>query len=694
MNIARTLILTLALLAGAAAAQTSPVWDSSGNALLKGSYNFRHVVYVITNPKGKIGRERLLYGTISFDGAGSYVLNGTEIDTAANNGTAARLTIHGSYGLAASGLGSMTNPLSSTDNIYGLVSNGIFIGCSTDSDFNDLLIAAPVSAATTATFHGSYWVAAMDVPSSDFTQIRDAWYELNPDGNGNLGNVAVSGYIAGNGPSVITQSLPSVTYSFAGGSGTVAFPALSLTNSNLIQGGKSLYISPDGTFVFGGSPPGFDMFAGVLASASTVASDFSGLYYQAGIDQDATQISSGLSGLDNYYGSLVAQQGVEISHQRINALMYPAAFDYTFDDTYTLNPDGTSSDSFENYWIGAKGKIRVGVGPSPYLGFSVALEAPGFSASGVFINPTGVVNAASSAPFTAGISPGEFVSLYGTNLAPSEAVNHAVPVPTKLNGVQVLVNGIAAPINFVSQGQLSFLIPYATQAIASIQVINNGTSSNTVTSYMSSTSPGAFTFSLGGVSLAAVLHLNGAVVSEDNPAQVGETLQFFAAGLGDVKPPVLDGGVGLADPLSYTTDEIRVYIDGQLAMTTYAGLAPDLPGVYQVNVVVPSGVESGNVFVDISGTDADTSQAYIPIAAGLGTVGTNAIRQSAPRSTRHYPRRSSTSELRESTRIGRGYRPEPIEVVPSSASQCRRRFSSAAAEQDTRCKGLKPNRSA
>jgi len=355
---------------------------------------------------------------------------------------------------------------------------------------------------------------------------------------------------------------------------------------------------------------------------------------------------------------MVAQQGVEISHQRINALMYPVAFDYTFDDTYTLNSDGTSSDSFENYWIGANGRIRVGIGPSPYLGFSVAVKAPGFSASGVFINPTGVVNAASSAPFTAGISPGEFVSLYGTNLAPSEAVNHAVPVPTKLNGVQVLVNGIAAPIDFVSPAQLSFLIPYATEPIASIQVINNGTPSNTVTSYMSSTSPGAFALSPGGVSMAAVLHLNGAVVSEDNPAQVGETLQFFAAGLGNVKPPILDGGAGLAEPLSYTIDEIRVYIDGQPAMTTYAGLAPNLPGIYQLNAVVPSGVESGNVFVDISGTDADTSQAYIPIAAGLGTVGTNSNLQSTPRSTRHYPHRSSPSEPRKSTRIGGRYWPE------------------------------------
>jgi hypothetical protein len=93
-------------------------------------------------------------------------------------------------------------------------------------------------------------------------------------------------------------------------------------------------------------------------------------------------------------------------------------------------------------------------------------------------------------------------------------------------------------------------------------------------------------------------------------------------------------------------------------MTTYAGLAPNLPGVYQVNVVMPSGIESGNVFVDISWTDADISQAYIPIAAGLGTVGTNSNLRSNPRSTRHSPHRSLTSEPRKSARIGRRYWPE------------------------------------
>lgn len=652
MRIARTVFPALALFACTATAQTTPTWDISGNSLLNGNYNFRQVVYLTTDQDGTIGQELALYGTISFDGNGNYTINGTQIDSLTNNGAPQTLSVTGTYGISASGLGSMDNPSSNGDSIYGLVSNGIFIGSSTESAFNDLFIAAPTSSATNTTFAGSYWVTDMDVPSSDFTQIRDAWYQLNPDGAGNLGTVSVNGYIAGNGSSTVTQSLSSVSYSFSGGVGTIAYPSGTLTNSNLIQGNKTLYISPNENFVFGGSPSGYDMFVGVLATSNVTQSQFSGIYYTAGIDQDASQVSSGLSSIDTYYGSLVPTQGLEIGHQRINAVIYAESFDYTFDDTFTLDSDGTSSDSFQNYWVGAEGAIRVGVGPSPYLGLSVAVRSPSFKGSGVYINPTGVVNAASSAPFTAGLSQGEFVSLYGTGLASTPVVANQVPFTTSLGGVQVMVNGVAAPLYLVSPTQLSFLIPYATTPIASIQVINNGVASNTVTSYMSFGSPGAFTIPAGGVYQAAVLHQDSSLVSESSPAQVGETLQFFVAGLGDVSPAISDGAAGPV-PLSYTTDSILVYIDGVQADVTFSGLAPYEVGLYQLNVLVPSGIDSGDVYVDISGSDSYTSEAYIPVASGTGTTGASVVRKSGTRVRRPGFPKPSSGKAQASLRTGK-----------------------------------------
>lgn len=127
-------------------------------------------------------------------------------------------------------------------------------------------------------------------------------------------------------------------------------------------------------------------------------------------------------------------------------------------------------------------------------------------------------------------------------------------------------------------------------------------------------SAGLFTNPAGGASQAAVVHANGTLVSDADPAVVGETLQFFGAGLGQVNPGVVDGTAGPTNPNSLTLDQIQAYIDGQTASVAYSGLAPGFVGLYQLNLVVPSGISSGQVYVDVAGTDSYTSQAYIPVA--------------------------------------------------------------------------------
>ena len=77
------------------------------------------------------------------------------------------------------------------------------------------------------------------------------------------------------------------------------------------------------------------MFLGVLApSAPITNTNFAGVYYQAGIDQDASQIGQGMSELDNFYGSFIPVNGQTLDHHRINSLSYDSAYDYTYSDTY------------------------------------------------------------------------------------------------------------------------------------------------------------------------------------------------------------------------------------------------------------------------------------------------------------------------------------------------------------------------
>jgi hypothetical protein len=86
-------------------------------------------------------------------------------------------------------------------------------------------------------------------------------------------------------------------------------------------------------------------------------------------------------------------------------------------------------------------------------------------------------------------------------------------------------------------------------------------------------------------------------------------------GLGAVSPGIADGAAGPVSTLSEATNTITADIDGTAATITYSGLAPQLAGLYQVNVTVPSGLTAGDNFLDIGGPDSYTSEVLISISA-------------------------------------------------------------------------------
>jgi len=605
MKFARLAVLLSCAAGWPASAQT---WDNSGNNMLQGTYYFREVIYAVANQEAIA-----LYGTASFNGSGSFTMNITVVDS--NAGALQSGSITGTYSIAASGLGFLSMPLYGGYNVYGLVSQqGIFVGSDTEQGFNDLFIAAPLASPqpTTASFKGAYTIADFDIasPAGDASYM----FQLNPDGAGNLGNVSVNGYVGGYGSNVYTQNFSNLKYSFSNGGCNLAFP--NSNSATFISGQKFLYISPDGNFVFGGSPVSWDMFVGTRTPSS--APTFSGLFYEAGMDQNDVA-----GYVDSYYGSLKAGNGLVTDHQRtLNIFLENSAYGYTFSDTYTIKSDGTYNNGLTRYLVGPNGSVRIGSGIGPYLGLNVAVPAPNATpGSGVYLYPTGITNAASSAPFTSGIAPGELLTLYGVNLAPSLQVASSTPFPTTLNGVQVMISGLPAPIYYVSPTQVSVIVPYAvTGSISQVQIISGSASSNTVSTFVNKTVPGVFTQNQTGLGYAAIIHLDGSLVTPSHPAQIGETLSAFLTGLGAVNPLVPDGSAGPVSPLSQTTNTITVDVNGVAATVGYAGLAPQLAGLYQINFTVPTGLTNGDNSIDIGGPDSYTSEALISI----GTATSNA----------------------------------------------------------------------
>jgi uncharacterized protein (TIGR03437 family) len=610
----RRLACALSLVAAAAGAQPITSWDSSGNGMLRGTYRFRNVIWVVGNQRGDLEQAVALYGTITFDGNGNYTITCRVADSSQGVGNCSSAPIPGIYRVSGGGFARLQSPVVRGGVIDGQVWNGTLIASSTEAQINDLFIATQerTEAATAATVSGRFWTGVMDFPSSNIAAARDALFALNFDGGGNVGAVEATGYI-GNGASAVTQNFSGVSYSFTSGTGTISFGGTTAGES-LVYGSREFYVSQDGNFIFGGLTAGWDMLVGVRAVPGDAPPDLlGGLYFQAGVSSDQRSLASqGYADLETYYSSFIANGTLLVGHMRIASAFSDAAFDYTYSAPYTFGRDAVYEDSKNTfrYVVGAGGGFQVGIGKGPVLGLNVAVK-PNFTGTGPYLNPGLILNAASFAPSTAGISRGELLTIYGSNLAPVTMIDPAFP--TTLGGVLVLVNSRPAPIYEVSPTRLTVQVPYSlTEETAVFQVIAGGAASNNVMLFTNQATPGVF---LPNGKHAAALHADFTLVTPESAAKPGETVLVYLTGLGDVAPAVAAGTPAPGDPLSTVTTPVAAFIDGREAKMTFVGLAPGLIGLYQINVEVPAATAPGDARLDLATPGAYHSSALLPVAA-------------------------------------------------------------------------------
>ena len=76
----------------------------------------------------------------------------------------------------------------------------------------------------------------------------------------------------------------------------------------------------------------------------------------------------------------------------------------------------------------------------------------------------------SDAGFVASCAPGGLCTIFGANLGTATSNASTVPLQTNVQGIQVLVNGIAAPLLYVSSTQINFQVPSATPTNAPVPV--------------------------------------------------------------------------------------------------------------------------------------------------------------------------------------------------------------------------------
>ncbi len=232
--------------------------------------------------------------------------------------------------------------------------------------------------------------------------------------------------------------------------------------------------------------------------------------------------------------------------------------------------------------------------PPPGGGASNPMMLPIAEIAGPVITSAGLVNGASFGRVAPAV--GSIASLFGSNLASSTVKAGSLPLPTTLGGVTLRLNSVAAPLFFVSPGQINFQIPWELlgQTQASLTVSKDGVTTIPVTVDLAFFSPGLFSTSKDGTGQGAILDAQGRLVDASNPARAGEVVQMFCTGLGATNPRVTSGQPGpAAEPLARVAVPVEARVGGRAATVHFAGLAPGFVGLYQVNVEIPAGVELG-----------------------------------------------------------------------------------------------------
>ena len=588
--------------------------DTSNNAAVHGDYFIREILITGQNTDGTITSASSAIGVATFDGNGNYKFTGA---TGSN-------TPAGVYGVGSNGLLQIQSFVDGTQYAYGGLSGvgpTAFVASATEGTSGDIIVAIPAgTSASAASLSGNYSAGYVSFPGANVAQVRQASFGFTANGSGSLSNVAVSGTALNLGGTAVSQTVSGATYTLTGeGAGALNLGAAS--SSQALSGSLSFYLSADGNIFMAGTPGGYDLIVGARAFSGTASnSSWNNVYFTGGLE-DLVSGTPATHSLDAFYGSWNANgQGTSISHERYLLLApSPQVQDYTFDSLATVQSNATVApvDIPYNITLAAGGKVFIATGNQGLYSLMIGFATPSYSGTGVYLNPLGVVNAANYAPITNPIAPGEIITLFGSGFAGGTANATSLPLPTTLGGVQVMINGQAAPLFYVTPAQIALQVPQAITLAnvpyATVQVVNNNATSNAVTVYTNYTAPGVFSAGGNGIGPAAAELANYSLITSSNPAPVGSTVVLYATGLGTVVPTVADGAAAPSNPPATATDTDAVYVGLQQETISFDGLTPGLAGLFQLNTSILSGTPSGAQFCDIVTPDAYTSEATLAV---------------------------------------------------------------------------------
>jgi len=219
------------------------------------------------------------------------------------------------------------------------------------------------------------------------------------------------------------------------------------------------------------------------------------------------------------------------------------------------------------------------------------------------------------------VALGGIATAFGVGFGNQEASAGALPLPTEMAGVRVLVNGVPAGLFFVSPIQINFQIPYEiTIQGGTVEVVveRDGVATPALSVKAAANAPRFFRFdSLPGVRDPVAINNTASrlgLVTAGNPAGGGDILTLYLTGVSDLINRPASGQGAPGGPLALVTGTVEATIGGAAANVEFAGLAPGFVGLVQINIRLPANLPPGTrLTLRIAVDGASTQPAEISV---------------------------------------------------------------------------------
>jgi uncharacterized protein (TIGR03437 family) len=263
------------------------------------------------------------------------------------------------------------------------------------------------------------------------------------------------------------------------------------------------------------------------------------------------------------------------------------------------------------------GTVTVTSNAANSAGVSIPVSFNVASAGAPSISQGGIVNISTYSGDPA--AQGDIIAVFGQQFTAAGTFytnQGPPPLATMLGNVQVLVNGVPAPLYYVSPQQINLQMPYTAGSgqVTTVQVISGSTAGNTRSVPVSAIEPHLLIWpsNVAVGNYAVVVNSDGSLSMpgtgtygsfKTRPSLPGETVTVYCIGFGQTSPTAVAGQAASSSQLMVNSN-VAVNVGSAAPIApAFAGLTPTAVSLYQVNVTLPSAtVLSGSSPVPLSVT--------------------------------------------------------------------------------------------